>query len=143
MQQSPGRGAVVEMVRDARAARGRDRFSCTLDEWRALLKLAQDFGWQPLGTTYEVPMRSKIEEPARRDYEPGEAEDRKHVSAEDSVALAAALTEARASPALSKEMAAKDSLRTLISEFTQYAYGGAFMLSRGADADLSAKHTSQ
>ena len=141
MQKSPGSAAVVEMVRDARAAGGRDRFSCTLDEWRALLKLAQDFGWRPLGTTYEVPVRSKVEEPARRDYEPGEAEDRKHVGAEDSLALAAALLKARDSPALSNEMTAEDSLRTLISEFAQYAYGGAFMLSR-AHFDRSEAHRS-
>jgi hypothetical protein len=135
MQQSEGNATVVEMVRDAREARGRDRFSCTLDEWRALLKLAQDFGWQPRGTTYEVPATSKVEEPARRDYEPGEAEDRKHVAADDSIALAAALLKARDSPLLANDLKAEDALRTLISEFAQYAFGGAFMLSRGAPVD--------
>jgi hypothetical protein len=135
MSESKERDDVVEMVRDARALGGRDRFSCTLDEWRSLLKLAQEFGWRPLGTTYELPSASKVEEAARRDYEPGEASDRKRIDADDSNALARALTDARSSERLAE--LTDESLRTLVSEFAQYAYGGAFMFVR---SDAGTQH---
>jgi hypothetical protein len=129
----PG-AATVEMARDARETHGRDRFSCTLDEWRLLLSLAQESGWQPQGATYELPSHSKIDEPARRNYEPGDASDRKRVGAQDANALARALTDAKGSPRLTALVAESSvttaSLATLISEFIEYAYGGAFMFTR-------------
>jgi hypothetical protein len=128
--------AVVEMVRDARETRGRDRFSCTFEEWQLLLKLASEFGWQPHDTTYELPPSSKVEDPARHNYEPGEPSDRKRVDAQDSNELARALSEAQGSPRLAAMVAESQnaSVSTLISEFIEYAYGGAFMFARKDDS---------
>ena len=136
--------SVVEMVRDARALHGRDRFSCTLEEWRSVLKVAQTFGWQPRGTTYELSPRSKIDDPARRDYEPGEPADRKRVDDDDANALALALSQAREAPDLTSTKISREEFRTLLSELAQYAFGGAFMfaLSDGDSADTSAVHRS-
>lgn len=123
---------IVEMTRDARALHGRNRFSCSLDEWHAVLRLGQQFGWRPQGATYEMPAGSKVHAPALRDYEPGEASDRKLFDAVDAIALGDALTAARDSPRLAAclEGAAEEQMRTLISELSQYAYGGSFLFSR-------------
>jgi len=130
--QSSQDSKIVEMVRDARAVGGRDRFSCSLAQWHWLMKLAQEFGWQPLGTTYEA-VRDSIVDAPPRDYEPGEATDRKQVSREDAIALAAALQRGRDS-AVAHDTIRAEELHTLISEFAQYAYGGAFMLALGERA---------
>jgi hypothetical protein len=127
--QSTQDSTIVEMVRDARAAGGRDRFSCSLAQWHWLMKLAREFGWQPLGTTYEA-VRDSIVDAAPRDYEPGEAIDRKLVSRQDAIALGAALLQGRDSAVMQDKLRAEE-LHTLISEFAQYAFGGAFLLARG------------
>ena len=74
---------VVEMFREAAAPKGRNRFSCPLPAWDLLWELGQAFGWHPKGTTYVVPARSRMEAPARRNYQPGSVQDHKQVEAED------------------------------------------------------------
>lgn len=142
MRESAARSAMVEMVRNAPETHGRDRFSCTVLEWRFLLDLATTFGWQPRGTTYELPPKSKVEEPARRDYEPGESSDRKRVDAGDAKALAHALANAQAAASFTEMVELRvrthelettaAALRNLVKEFIEYAYGGAFMFARSA-----------
>lgn len=125
--------AVVEMFRDAAERHGRDRFSCSLPVWRFLKDLAVTFGWQPRGTTYSTVANPAVDLPARHDYQPGDARDRKHVDAEDAIAWANALEAAkRSSHSTAMIQAAADGalpeapLHSLIDEFVAYAYGGAF-----------------
>jgi hypothetical protein len=119
---------MVEMVRNARAVHGRDRFACTLEQWHALLSLAKEHGWDPQGTTYKVPPKSKVTLAAIRDYEPGDAADPKMFAADDAIALARALMDARDSLAEKESINGipGDTMRGLISEFAQYAFGGDF-----------------
>ncbi len=128
---------VVEMARDAKVLRGRDRFSCSLGEWHAALRIAQEFGWRPQGVTYELPAGSKVQAPAPRDYEPGDGSDRKLLGEADAIAFGHALTMARDSPRLTEllEGMAEGPTRTLISELAQYTYGGSFLFARAAAAD--------
>lgn len=138
MNEALAANVIVEMVRDARARHGRDRFSCSLDEWHAVLSLAEEFGWHPQGVTYEVPAGSKMGAPALRDYEPGDASDRKLLDAADAIALGHALTRARDSPRLASLLAgtAEGPMRTLINELAQYAYGGSFLFARSDAAQV-------
>lgn len=124
---------VVEMFRDAAERHGRDRFSCSLPVWRFLRDLGVTFGWQPCGTTYSAVAKPEIDLPARHDYQPGDARDRKYVDADDAIAWANALEAAkRSSHSAAMIDAAADGasmeapLRSLIDEFIAYAYGGAF-----------------
>ena len=131
---------VIKLYRDAAEARGRDLFACTASEWRFLLELGRTFGWEPRGTTYELPPGSKLAVAARRDYEPGAPGDRKVVEKEDAIAWARALDDAQDSAHLramietrSKNASAGEStersITDSIAEFVQYAYGGAFTFS--------------
>ncbi len=129
---------VVEMVREAAAPKGRNRFSCPLPVWELLWELGQSFGWQPAGTTYVVPAKSAVEAPARRDYQPGSAEDHKKVEAQDAMAWARALQVAMTSPHTTAMIEARSAalassgkiggkpLPGVIDEFIEFAYGGAF-----------------
>src|SRR4030095_14468974 len=90
--------AIVEMFRAAAAPQGRNRFSCPVPTWELLSELGLAFGWHPQGTTYVVAAKSKVESPARRDYQPGGSQDHKQVTAEDAMAWARALEVAKASP---------------------------------------------
>ena len=90
--------AIVEMFRDARAPKGRNRFSCPMPIWELLSELGRAFGWQPKGTTYVLPSKSTVEAPARRDYQPGGSQDHKRVEGEDAVGWARALEVAKGSP---------------------------------------------
>lgn len=125
--------AIVERFREAAAPKGRNRFSCALPAWELLRELGQAFGWQPQGTTYVLPAKSKVEAPARRDYQPGNARDHKKVEADDAMAWAQALQAARASPhtaAMIEARSAGELLPGLIDEFIEFAYGGAFEFCR-------------
>jgi hypothetical protein len=137
---------MVEMFRAAQEAHGRDRFSCSAREWQLLLSIGESFGWQPRGTTYELPANSKLDEPARRDYEPGDRSDKKLVSAEDARNWARALETARRSEQLAtvieKNAKATSSnldvglapLHTLLKEFGEYAFGGSFTFAHSDNA---------
>jgi hypothetical protein len=137
---------VVQMFREAAAPKGRNRFSCPMPVWELLWELGHAFGWHPKGTTYVLPARSKVESPARRDYQPGNTQDHKHVEAEDAMAWARALEVAKASPhavamiearaaalAGAGEVAA-ELVPGVIDEFIEFAYGGAFEFAIGRDA---------
>ena len=142
----------VEMVRDAAESGGRDRFSCTIAAWRLVFDLGQAFGWRPLGTTYlpragSVPLIS-----ARHDYQPGERSDQKQVTADDAIAWAKALDNARRSSHFAAMIAMRlaggaavedapgeethDAIAAcadIIDEFIEYAYGGEFAFAAGPD----------
>lgn len=103
-----------------------------------LLDLGRAFGWRSVGTTYVLPARSTIELPARRNYEPGESRDRKHVTSEDAMGWALALEQAKASAHSAAMIEARSIARRklgegseellpgVIDEFIAFAYGGAF-----------------
>jgi hypothetical protein len=143
-------GAIVEMSRDAAEPSGRNRFSCSLVAWEFLRELGETFGWRPQGTTYTASPAAKIEAAARRNYEPGEALDQKRIEADDALAWASALEMARTSahlPAiLSARAAAKsgveasaETLSNVLEEFTEYAYGGAFVFAIRSDSSAGSR----
>lgn len=128
---------VVRLYRNAAEEYGRDLFACSPEEWRFLIELGRTFGWQPRGTTYQLPAGSKRESVALRNYEAGTKEDRKLVSAEDALdwarALATALRSSHFASMIeagprgnSGHSATPQLLADLVAEFTQYAFGGAF-----------------
>lgn len=132
---------VVRLYRDAAEKHGRDLFACTRSEWSFLLDIGRAFGWQPRGTTYELPIGSKRQHAALRDYEPSAAGDQKRVAAEDAIAWARALQDAYGSPqfesmieARAKNGAAAESSAGSIAEFVEYAFGGAFTFALEEDA---------
>ena len=129
---------IVEMFREAAAPKGRNRFSCPMPIWELLSELGRAFGWVPHGTTYVLPLKSKVEAPARRDYQPGSSQDHKRVEAPDAIAWARALEVAKASPHLAAMIDARSTalagsgkrgselLPGVLDEFIEFAYGGAF-----------------
>jgi hypothetical protein len=139
---------VVDMFRNAAEPKGRDRFSCPVAVWELLAEIGETFGWRPTGTTYIQPVHSKVESPARRNYQPGNAQDHKRVHAEDAAAWAAALVKAKQSPhftamlrsrattAVPSNAAAAELLPAMLDEFIEFAYGGgfAFAILESADA---------
>lgn len=136
-------GVRVELFRDAAESHGRDRFSCPGAVWDLLLELGETFGWRPLGTTYLVPPKSKVTTPARQNYQAGDPIDYKRVETEDAIAWASALEGSRHSSHFIAMVSARsaavgaagsvDSLLSLIDEFIEYVYGGAFTFAAGAD----------
>jgi hypothetical protein len=130
--------STVQLFREAAAPKGRNRFSCSIPTWELLWELGQAFGWHPKGTTYVLPAKSKVEAPARRNYNPGTVQDHKQVEAEDAMAWAQALTVAKASPHAAAMIEARaaaligsaesitELLPGVIDEFIEFAYGGAF-----------------
>jgi hypothetical protein len=137
---------VVQMFREAAAPKGRNRFACPMPVWELLWELGQAFGWHPQGTTYVLPAKSKVEAPARRNYQPGSAQDHKRVEAEDAMAWARALGVAKASPHAAAMIEARaaaladcgdvtaELLPGVIDEFIEFAYGGAFEFAIWSDA---------
>jgi len=127
---------IVQMFRDATAAKGRDRYSCPVPIWEFLWELGRAFGWQPAGTTYVVPPRLKLDSPARRNYQPGDSQDSKRLEEQDAVAWARALEAAKMSPHTEAMVQARASARAgetdsellpgVLDEFIEFAYGGAF-----------------
>src|SRR5687767_13881763 len=89
---------LVLMSRARSKGHGRDLFSCSVLDWKFLHELGTTFGWQPRGTTYQLPHASKIVTAALHDYEPGDAADRKEVDRDDAVEWARALESAKRSP---------------------------------------------
>lgn len=142
--------ATVEMSRKAGAP---NRFSCPLPTWEMLYELGRAFGWHPQGATYVIPAKSTVESPARRNYEPGDAQDQKHVDEADAMAWAGALEKAKFSPHATAMLEKRslafatngkadgELLPGVIDEFIEFAYGGAFEFAirlegtRGSDAD--------
>jgi hypothetical protein len=118
-----------------------------------LHELGRAFGWHPQGATYVIPAESTVESPARRNYEPGDAQDQKQVGEADAMAWAGALEKAKVSPHVTamlkkRSLAFADSgkadgelLPGVIDEFIEFAYGGAFEFAirregtRGFDSD--------
>jgi hypothetical protein len=132
----------VEMFRAAVEREGRDRFSCSLAVWELLVEIGQTFGWQPKGTTYLVSPRQKVETPALRNYQPGNALDHKRVETEDAIAWARALEVAKRSPHLaammnarSEAIGASDGTAPHLDEFIAFAYGGAFTFAISREPD--------
>ena len=94
-------------------------------------------GWQPKGTTYVLPLKSPVEAPARRDYQPGGSQDHKRVEAEDAIEWARALEVAKVSPHAAAMIDARaaalvdsgqrrgEMLPGVLDEFIEFAYGGA------------------
>jgi hypothetical protein len=131
----------VILFRASRAEGGRDLFSCSSVDWRLLHELAITFGWKPLGTTYPLPAGSKITALARHDYQPGAPRDIKYVEQGDAVQWARSLESAKQYGHLKAILESQsgsntgepqyepNALATLIDEFAQYAYGGAFSFS--------------
>lgn len=138
---------MVEMMRDARESKGRDRFACSVAVWTLLQELGQAFGWQPRGTTYLAPATLPISVLAKRNYQPGDALDHKRLDADDAVSWARALETARQSPqftTLIMERWARhvqhgpvqiQTLCSLILEFTEFAYGGEFTFTESSATD--------
>jgi hypothetical protein len=134
------------MFRDSAAPKGRNRFSCPIPTWELLWELGQAFGWHPKGTTYVMPAKSRVEAPARRNYQPGSVQDHKQVEAEDAIAWARALQVAKASPHATAMIDARSAalagvghataevLPGVIDEFIEFAYGGAFEFAIWSDA---------
>lgn len=127
----------VEMFREARVPKGRNRFSCPLPIWELLWEIGHAFGWQPAGTTYVRPANSGVQVAARRNYRPGGSQDHKLVDEQDAVAWARALEAAKASPHLAAIVAARsvELLAGTFDEFTEFCYGGAFSFSVWDDAE--------
>ena len=139
----------VNMARDSAESGGRDLFSCTSTDWRLLLRIGETFGWKPRGATY-LPVRgaSVPDATVRHDYEPGEPKDYKQVDAEDALAWAISLSEARHSPYLAalvsgetestssaqqrsaRGTTAVNAFAPVMDEFIEYAFGGAFSFAR-------------
>lgn len=127
----------VEMFRDT-TERGRDHFTCPIEVWELMWELGRTFGWHPEGTTYRVPPQLKVDIPARRNYHPGNALDRKQVAQEDALAWAKALEIAKGSSHLDAMVAVQVAaigsdraeriarLRATLDEFIEFVYGGAF-----------------
>lgn len=138
--------AIVEMFREAAAPGGRNRFSCPLQTWELLWELGRAFGWTPKGTTYVRPAKSNMEAPARRNYQPGNVQDHKHVEADDAMAWARALEVAKHSPHTAAMLGARSAaladagnlsnqmLPGVVDEFIAFAYGGAFEFAIWSDA---------
>jgi hypothetical protein len=145
---------MVNMARNSLESGGRDLFSCTSTEWRLLLTIGRTFGWKPRGATYlSVRGASVPEATVRHDYEPGEPRDDKQVDAEDALAWATSLSEARHSPHLAalvsgeaestssahqrsaRGTSAVEAFLPVMDEFIEYAFGGAFSFAR-ADEEV-------
>lgn len=125
--------SVVSMVRASTEPGGRDRFACSLATWYLLARAAESFGWKPRGTSYSSSRPAFIESAVRHDYEPGDARDQKLVDAQDALAWAMALNEARHSPnllAMLNATVADDPdaapVMVVMDEFVAYAFGGPF-----------------
>jgi len=130
--------SVVQMFREAAEPQGRDRYSCSLPVWEFLRELGRTFGWHPHGTIYTSAVARDPQAAVRHNYQPGDALDPKRVEAEDALAWARALDAAKHSPhftaitdaglgaTVPSGLEDGTSLRSLVDEFIQYAYGGAF-----------------
>ena len=141
---------MIEMVRDAAEAGGRDRFAVSVEVWELLQDVGKTFGWKPHGTTYVRESSAKpLDAPAVHDYRPGDRFDRKTITADDARAWAAALNAARYSPHLvalvgtrpgevvlhgpattDETQSANAPFAVSMNEFAEYAYGGAFSFAR-------------
>lgn len=126
--------STVEMFRESAEPKGRDRFSCSLLVWDFLQEIGTEFGWSPQGSAYVAVPGAKHAAPAGRDYQPGDVRDLKQVSEEDARAWANALEAALLSPRLPEILTRRaptafprEGLVSLMREFTEYCYGGAFV----------------
>jgi hypothetical protein len=132
---------MIKMARDARESKGRDLFACSNELWVLLQDLGRAFGWQPQGTTYVASGKQIVAPPARHDYSPGSALDRKQLDDEDAKAWARALETAQQSVQFADLLAnycknnapaseaQVQTLHSLIYEFTEFSYSGAFTFS--------------
>lgn len=146
---------IVNMLRNSAETGGRDRFTCSCAAWELLIELGQAFGWKPRGAMYLPAAISSRSPPVlRHDYQPGDPKDYKQVEAEDAVAWAVALSEARRSPHLAAMLGARPGpsilsgetsaeqlssanapFSTTLDEFIEYAFGGAFVFARANRAE--------
>ena len=145
---------MIEMTRDSVESGGRDRFSLSSDAWTQLLVLGTTFGWQQRGTRYLRKQNAKVTDAdtaadAVHDYLPGNHLDYKRVDADDAYAWATALSAAQSSPHMEAAVCDKADAIVLrgapsteatqsvnapfavtMTEFIEYAYGGAFSFAR-------------
>jgi hypothetical protein len=147
---------MIEMTRDSAESGGRDRYSLSSDAWAQLLVLGTTFGWQQRGTRYlrKSPVKTAgvntdPNADAVHDYLPGNHLDYKRVDADDAYAWATALSAAQSSPHM--QAALSDTANAIVlggapsteatqsvnapfavtmTEFIEYAYGGAFSFAR-------------
>lgn len=126
---------MIEMVRNAREAKGRDRFACPETVWSLLQQIGTAYGWRAKGTTYLAPPELQAAQLSRHDYVAGGLLDRKEVDDDDAKAWARALDSAQKSDQLhalvtsskaASEVKPIQTLHSLIYEFTEFAYAGAF-----------------
>jgi hypothetical protein len=143
-------GRVEVLMFRANSEAGRDLFSCEIPGWHFLQTLGHAFGWQPVGTSYSQSAPPKSDVVVRHDYEPGERADLKQVDREDALEWARALAKAKrseqfvemlrtSSNPVSPHAATAVSLSTLVDEFTEYAFGGAFTFSLAHKAELDVR----
>jgi hypothetical protein len=146
-QETSSMSFMVVMVRESAKAGGRNRFSCSSAAWDLLLDLGRDNGWKPSGTSYarNNAAAAAVPAPVRHGYRPGNHRDYKRIDAEDAVAWARSLSEARRSPQLAavigerpgpvvlREGTSVEELRSanapfpaVMDEFIEYAFGGEF-----------------
>jgi len=137
----------VEMYRLAEDGPGA-RFSCSVPAWNLLWEFGQAFGWRPKGTIYAAPPQRRVEmPPQRRNYQPGDALDRKRVEADDALAWAEALDVACGSPYFAAMVAAQsvtgagmpaELLLAVLHEFVEFARDGEFAFAISADETAAA-----
>ena len=147
---------MIEMTRDSAESGGRDRYSLSSDAWTHLLVLGTTFGWQQRGTQYQRTQTARatdasvnVNTDAMHDYSPGNHLDYKRVDAGDAYAWATALSAAQSSPHVDAAVCDKADAIVLrgspsteatqsvnapfavtMTEFIEYAYGGAFSFAR-------------
>jgi hypothetical protein len=144
---------MIEMTRDSAEPGGRDRYSLSSDAWTQLLVLGTTFGWQQRGTRYQRKQTDKVADvsataDAVHDYLPGNHLDYKRVDAEDAYAWATALSAAssphmeaavcdtadtivlRGTPSTEATQSVNAPFAVTMTEFIEYAYGGAFSFAR-------------
>lgn len=129
------------MFREGAERSGRERFSCSLRAWDFINELGRTFGWRPKGTTYVEPPGRKGPTPAPRNYQPGEAQDRKWIETRDVHGWAEALRVARGSQYFDAMIATHcgsqpgsveskpERLTFEIDQFIEFCRGGAFEFS--------------
>jgi hypothetical protein len=106
--------------------------------WDFLREMALTFGWQADGTTYALAAKQRIDSAARRNYEAGDALDRKDVGADDALNWSRGLAMARRSPHFATIVANwaeqhggasqvnEAQLAAFVDGFIEYAARGAF-----------------
>lgn len=124
------------------------QFVCAASTWEFLRELGQTFGWHPRGTTYvtsTIP-RTSPTAPIRHNYQPGGPQDCKRIEAEDAIEWAGSLRAAKHSAHFigmirahaGLDDSAQEPLLSIVDEFIQFAYEGAFVFALDEESSSSA-----